>query len=141
MENIVQRKNKDNPTYTNCAMGLLYYFQLGGFHIREDKKYGYQVFIDKNDKKAEFCNGSLIDITENGISIKRFTGKDNNDCHTFEGWKYFANYDFSPERQNFELLQMKYYIHCVENTWPEIVKKKMNVSDKKIGIEKDFDNG
>ena len=141
MENIVQRKNKNNPTYINCAMGLLYYFQLGGFHIREYKNFGYQVFIDKKDEKAEICNGSLIDITELGISIKRYKGKDKGGCHTFECWKCFARYDFTPEHKDFELLQIKYYIHCVENNWPEIAKKKMNVSDKKIGIEKDFDNG
>ena len=35
---------------------------------------------------------------------------------------------------------MKYCIHSVENNWPEIAKKKMNVSDKKIGLEKDFEN-
>ena len=140
MENIVQRKNQDNPTYINCAMGLLYYFQLGGFHIRETKNYGYQVFIDKKDKDAVSCNGSLIDVTELGINIKRFKGKDKNDCNTFESWRVFARYDFSPKQQNFILTQIQYHIHCVKNNWPEIAKKKMKVSDKKIGIEKDFDD-
>lgn len=140
MENIVQRKNRDNQTYINCAMGFLRYFEMGGFHIREYKRYGYQVFIDKKDEKADICNGSLIDITELGISIKRFTGKDKNGCYTFEGWKYFARYDFTPEHKNFELSQMRYYIHSIENNWPEIAVKKMAVSDKKIGIEKDFDD-
>jgi hypothetical protein len=35
---------------------------------------------------------------------------------------------------------MKYYIHCFENDWPELAKKKMAISDKKLGIEKDFEN-
>lgn len=143
MENIVERKNKDNPTYINWAMGLLYYFKQGGFHIRENKRYGYQVFIDKKDEDADICNGSLIDITELGIDIKRFIGKDKNDCHTFEGWKCFSNYDFTPRDSDFEkiiLSQMRYYIHGVENNWPEIAKKKMAVADKKISIEKDFEN-
>lgn len=139
MENIVERKNKDNPTYIKCAMGLLYYFKQGGFHVREYKHYGYQVFIDKKDEDADICNGSLIDITELGISIKRFLGKDKNGCHTFDGWKYFSNYDFTPKQRDFELSQMRYYIHCVENNWPEITKKKMSVADKKIGIERDFE--
>ena len=52
MENIVQRKNRDNQTYIDCAMGLLYYFQLGGFHIREDKRYGYLVYIEKKDRNV-----------------------------------------------------------------------------------------
>lgn len=138
MENIVQRKNKDNQTYIDCVMGLLRYFELGEFHIRELKKYGYQVYIDKKDENADFCNGSLIDITELGISIKRYTGLDNNDCHTFAGWKYFARYNFTPEQKDFDLEQMKYYIHGVENNWPEIAKKKMVVSDNKLVIEEDF---
>lgn len=140
MENIIQKKNKDNPTYINCAMGLLYYFQLGGFHIREDKSYGYLVYIEKKDKNAEYCNGDLISINEFGINIKKYKGKDKNGCHTFEGWKCFAEYDFTPNKKTFVLSQMQYYIHCVENNWPEIAKKKMNVSDKKISIEKDFDD-
>lgn len=141
MENIVQRKNKDNPTYINCAMGLLRYFEMGGFHIREDKRYGYLVYIDKKDRNAEYCNGNLISITELGIDIKRYKGKDKDGCHTFEGWKYFARYDFTSEHKNFKLSQMKYYIHGAENNWPEIAKKKMAVSDKKLWIEKDFKNG
>lgn len=141
MENIVQRKNRDNQTYINCAMGLLRYFDMGGFHIREDKRYGYLVYIEKKDRDAEYCNGDLISITELGISIKRYKGKDKGGCHTFEGWKYFARYDFTPEHKHFELNQMKYYIHGVENNWPELAKKKMAVSDKKLGIEKDFENG
>lgn len=138
MLNIVERKNKDNQTYINCAMGLLRYFELGGFHICEDKSYGYLVYIEKKDRNADYCNGDLISITELGIKIKRYKGKDKDGCHTFEGWKYFARYDFTPEHENFELLQMKYFIHGVENNWPEIAKKKMAIADNKLGVEKDF---
>lgn len=138
MENIVQRKNKDNQTYIDCVMGLLRYFELGEFHIRELKNYGYQVYIEKKDENADFCNGSLIDITELGISIKRYTGLDNNNCHTFTGWKYFARYSFTPEMKDYDLEQMKYHIHCFENNWPEIANKKMVVSDNKLVIEEDF---
>ena len=74
MENIVQRKNKNNPTYTNCAMGLLYYFQLGGFYIREDKKYGYQVFIDKKDKEWKEARKSYEEMILK--QIKRITKLD-----------------------------------------------------------------
>lgn len=140
MLNIVERKNKENQTYIDCAMGLLRYFEMGGFHIRENKRYGYLVYIEKKDKNAEWCNGDLIAITELGIDIKRYKGKDKDGCHTFEGWKYFASYDFTPENKDLELNQMKYYIHGVENNWPEIAKKKMAVSDKKLCIEKDFEN-
>lgn len=138
MLNIVERKNKDNQTYINCAMGLLRYFELGGFHIREDKNYGYQVFIDKKDENADICNGSLIDITELGIDIKTYKGKDKNGCHTFNGWKYLAKYDFTPVHKEFELTLMKCYIHSIENNWPEIAKKKMDIADKKLGVEQDF---
>jgi hypothetical protein len=140
MENIVQRKNKDNQTYIDCAMGLLRYFEMGGFHIREDKRYGYLVYIEKKDRDADYCNGDMISITELGINIKRFKGKDKNGCHTFDGWKCFARYEFTPDHKDFILSQMKYYIHCFENDWPELAKKKMAVSDKKLGIEKDFEN-
>lgn len=115
MENIVQRKNRDNQTYIDCVKWLLCYFEMGGFHILEYKNYGYLVYIEKKDRDAEYCNGDLISITELGINIKRYKGKDKNDCNTFEGWKYFARYDFTPEHKNFELNQMKYYIHSVEN--------------------------
>jgi hypothetical protein len=140
MENIVQRKNRDNQTYIDCAMGLLYYFEMGGFHIREDKRYGYLVYIEKKDRDADYCNGDMISITELGINIKRFKGKDKNGCNTFDGWKCFARYEFTPDHKDFILSQMKYYIHCFENDWPELAKKKMAVSDKKLGIEKDFEN-
>lgn len=33
---------------------------------------------------------------------------------------------------------MRYYIHSIENNWPEIVKKKMVISDNKLSLEKDF---
>lgn len=140
MLNIVERKNKDNQTYIDCAMWLLRYFEMGGFHIHEDKKYGYYVYLEKNDENAELCNGNLIAITEHGIYIKRYNGIDKNGCNTFEGWKYFAKCDFTPEDKNFNLAQMRFYSHIVDNDWPEIAKKKMAVADKKIGIEKDFEN-
>lgn len=89
---------------------------------------------------AELCNGHLIAVTEHGIHIKRYNGIDNNGCHNFKGWKYFAKRDFTPEHKYFEFSQMKYFIHDAENNWPEIAKKKMNVSDKKIAIEKDFEH-
>lgn len=54
MLNIVERNNSGNQTYIDCAMGLLRYFEMGGFYIREDKKYGYYVkAIFKKDAKDE----------------------------------------------------------------------------------------
>ena len=137
--NVIVRKNRNNQTYINCALGFLRYFELGGFVIREDKHYGYLVYIEKKDRQAEYCNGDMISITDLGINIKSFKGQDKNGCNTFEGWKMFCNYDFTPDRKDFLLSQMKYYIHGVENNWPEIAKKKMAVADKKLGIEKDFE--
>lgn len=138
MLNIVERKNKDNQTYIDCVKWLLRYLEIGGFHIREDKSYGYLVFIEKKDKDADCCNGDLISITELGIHIKSYKGKDNNDCHTFEGWKMFCNYDFSPANKDYEFSHIKYFIHSIENNWPEIALKKLAVADKKLDIEKDF---
>ena len=54
MLNIVERKNRDNQTYIACAMSLLCYFEMGGFHIREDKRYGYLVYIEKKDEDADY---------------------------------------------------------------------------------------
>ena len=137
--NVVVRKNRNNQTYIDCVMGLLRYFELGGFIIREDKHYGYLIYIEKKDRNAEYCNGEMISITDLGISIKRFKGQDKNSCNTFESWKLFCNYDFTPDRKNFLLKQMKYSIHTtIENNWPEIAQKKMAVADKKLSMENDF---
>lgn len=136
--NVVIRKNRNNQTYIDCVMKILNYFESGGFHIREDKRYGYLIYCEKKDREAEYCNGDLISIDELCIRIKRYKGKDKNNCNVFEGWKMFCNYDFTPDHKDFELSQINCYIHF-ENCWPEIAKKKISVADKKLGIEKDFE--
>lgn len=138
--NVVIRKNRDNPTYIDCVNKLLNYFKLGGFHISEHKNYGYFIYCEIKDKNAEYCNEDLISIDERCIRIKRYKGKDNNNCNTFEPWKMLCNCQFTSEHKDFELAQIKCYIHF-ENCWPEIAKKKIAIADKKIDIEKDFENG
>lgn len=119
MLNIVER----NQTYIYYAMWLLHYFEMGGFHIRKNKRHGYLVYIEKNDENAELCNGNLIAITEHSINIKRYNGIDKNGCHTFKSWKHFTKRDFTREDKDFNLSRMRFYIHIADNDWPEITKK------------------
>ena len=135
--NVVIRKNRNNPTYIDCVNKLLNYFEFGGFHISENKRYGYLIYCEKTDREAEYCNGDLISIDELCIRIKKYTGKDKNNCNTFECWKMFCNYDFTPDNKDYELSQIKCYIHF-ENCWPEIVKKKITMADRCLSLAEDF---
>ena len=137
VSNKMIEETKRFPLYLQFIEKFIKYFEMGDFYI-DCEDGGYYIFIDEHDMDAEICNGYLIAITELGIDIQNYIGKDKNNCNTFEGWKSFATYDFTTlgEITNIEN-NINFYIKL--SNWPDIAKKKIDIAYKKTHLEKDFE--
>lgn len=135
--NKIIEKTKRFPLYLQFISEFIKYFEMGGFHIVCEEG-GYYIFIDEHDMEAEICNGYLIAITELGIDILTYTGKDKNNCNTFEGWKSFAAYDFTTLGEITNIVNIiNFYIKL--SNWPDLAKKKIDIAYKKAHLKMDFE--